>query len=198
MDFLSLPTPKTDKVLQVFTFRTKEGLVFNDIVTQGQKVIMEIILSRGINSETMAWINRIHVMAHTRYGKSLAIGAAVSVRAATKQEPWAIVSPTKDQSQIIMDYVLHFSINDPILSALLATDAKILKAERLTQRRARDYITYLNGGEVRTFGGKATMGFGCKNVIEDEAGLIGNEEDSKIFRMLGDSTDNFLIKVGNP
>lgn len=191
-------TPKTDKILQTFTFQTKEGLVFNNIITQGQKEIMEIILCRGIESLEGIWHSRVHCMAHTRYGKSMSIAAAVAVRSSMKKEPWAIVAPTKDQSQIIMDYLLYFSTNDPIISALLTVDARQISNERLTQRRSRSHITYLSGGEVRTYSADQTMGFGAANIVEDEAGLISNTQDSKIFRMLGDSTDNFLFKVGNP
>lgn len=198
MDITKIQTPKADAVLKMFTFVTKEGIVFNDSATHSQRVIIEIILNRGINNESMQWINRVHLMAYTRHGKSLAIAVGVSVRAATKHEPWAIVAGTAPQSLIIMDYILHFCVNDPILVSLLATDAKILRAEHLTQRRARNHITFLNGGEIRTFHSKATMGFGCKNVVEDEAGLISNDEHSRVFRMLGDSMDNFLLKVGNP
>lgn len=193
-----MKTPKADKILKTFHFETKEGLIFNDIVTQGQKEIMEIILSRGIAGIDGEWFSRVHCMAHTRYGKSMAIAAAVAVRSSMKREPWAIVGPTKDQALIIMDYLLYFSTNDPIISALLKVDAKTIDNERLTQRRSRSHITYLTGGEVRTFYSGQVMGFGSPNIIEDEAGLINNEEDSKIFRMLGDSTDNFLFKVGNP
>lgn len=191
-------TTRTDKILQTFTFVTKEGLNFNKIITPGQKEIMEIILSRGIEGMNEVWYNRVHVMAHTRFGKSMAIGAAVAVRASMKGEPWAIVAPTKDQAQIIMDYLIFFSVNDPIISALLKVNAKQITNERLTQRKSRAHITYLKGGEVRTFSADQTMGFGSPNLILDEAGLITNEQESKSFRMLGDSTDNFLMKVGNP
>lgn len=194
-----IQTPKTDTMLKVFTFRTKEGLFINDLLTHSQKVIIEIILNRGINGETMDWLNRIHVMAYTRHGKSISIAIGVLIRAATKHEPWAIVGPDDARSHIIMDYLLQFATSDPLLRSLLATDAKILQAERLTQRRSRSHITFLEGGEVRTFSAKNIMGFGCKNVVLDEAGLISNHVESQIFRMLGDdAADNFYMKVGNP
>jgi len=193
-----MKTPKADKILQTFHFETKEGHIFNDTITQGQREIMEIILNRGFKGAEDVMCNRIHVMAHTRYGKSLAVGAAVAVRASMKKEKWAIIAPTKEQAQIIMDYVITFSVNDPIISALLKTNAKQIKNETLTQRRSRNHITYLNQGEVRTFYQGNTMGFGSENVILDESGLINNNEYSKVFRMLGDNPDNFLMKIGNP
>ncbi len=193
-----MQTPKADKILKTFKFVTKEGKIFNDHVTQGQREIMELILNRGSHEEDGTRKNRVHIMAHTRYGKSIAVAAAVAVRASMKTEKWAIVAPTKEQSQIIMDYLLYFSINDPIIAALLEVDAKVINKERLTQRRSRGHITFLRGGEVKVYSSTATMGHGAANVIEDEAGLLTNNDDSKIFRMIGDDMNNFLMKIGNP
>ena len=191
-----ISTPATDKILQTFTLKTQDGFTLNaDNVAQGQKEIAECILQR----KSPDGKNKVHVMAHTRYGKSLIVGATVAIRAAVKKERWAIVAPTKEQAQIIMDYVLFFSVNDPVISQLLKTDAKVLQAERLTQRRSRDHITYLNGGEVRTFSAKQVMGFGAPNLVLDEAGLVENSDEAKAFRMLGDNPgDFFVIKIGNP
>lgn len=184
-------------MLEVMTLKTKEGKLYNDIIQPGHKEIMECILGR--QAPDGSGKKRVHIMAHTRYGKSMAVGAATAIRAALKKEPWVIVAPTKDQAQIIMDYIIWFSVNDPILNKLLAPDvAKSIKVENLTQRRSRDHITYASGGEVRTFHAEGTMGFGSANVILDEAGLINNDVESRIFRMLGDHPDNFYIKIGNP
>ena len=196
-----IATPKTDYALETFTLRTKEGISLNDVITENQKHIAEAIIGR--TAPDGSGRKRVHIMAHTRYGKSLVVGAAVAIRASMKGEPWAIVAPTKEQAQIIMDYVIWISVNDPIISQLLSPDiAKNIKTENLTHRRSRDHITYHGGGEVRTFSpgtdGKGVMGFGSPNVVLDEAGLIGNELESKIFRMLGDHTDNFYVKIGNP
>ncbi|KKP97251.1 MAG: hypothetical protein UR99_C0017G0034 [Candidatus Moranbacteria bacterium GW2011_GWD2_36_12] len=195
-----IKTPLTDKILKIYTFKTKEGIILNETITHGQKIIIECILGRKapIDIET---IKRIHTMAHTRYGKSIAIAIGVSVRSSTKHEPWAVVAGTKDQAQIIMDYVIQFSVNDPMLRGQLVNEKEI-RIERLTQRRKRDHLTYKFGGEVRAYGagkdGTAVMGQGCANVIEDESALINDTTQSKIFRMLGDHMDNFYMKVGNP
>lgn len=192
-----IETPYTNETMETFNLKTEDGVVLNDVATEGQKVIMECILGRQAPDGSKK--KRIHIMAHTRFGKSLAVGAAVAIRASMKGEKWAIVAPSKEQAQIIMDYVIEFSVNDPIISQLLRDDiAQKIKKERLTQRRARDHITFLKGGEVRTYHAGGTMGFGSRNVVLDEAGLIDNETESKVFRMLGDSTDNFYIKIGNP
>lgn len=193
---MHIDTPYTDECLEMFTLKT-DSVILNDSITEGQKVIMETILAR--KAPDGSGRKRAHFLAHTRFGKSLAVGAAIAIRASMKGEKWAIVAPTKEQAQIIMDYVIEISVNDPIISELLRDDvAKAIKKERLTQRRSRNHITYLKGGEVRTFAAGSTMGFGSQNVVLDEAGLIDNETESKIFRMLGDSTDNFYVKIGNP
>lgn len=186
-------------VLSTHTFIDKSGIVLNKTITHGQKIIMECILGR--RAPTPQEEKRIHIMAHTRYGKSIAIAMAVIVRASSKGEPWAIVSGTKDQAQIIMDYVIQFSVNDPILKANLVNEQEV-RIEKMTQRRKRDHLTYRMGGEIRAYGagkdGTAVMGQGCPNVIEDESALINDNTQSKIFRMLGDHLDNFYMKVGNP
>ncbi len=193
---MKIATPYTDEALETFTLRTEE-VNLNEEITEGQKVIVETILGR--KAPDGSGRKRAHFLAHTRFGKSIAVAAGIAIRASIKGEKWAIVAPTQDQAQIIMDYVIEISVNDPIISELLRDDvAKAIKKERLTQRRARNHITYLKGGEVRTYAAGSTMGFGAQNVVLDEAGLIDNDTESKIFRMLGDNTDNFYVKIGNP
>lgn len=190
-----MKTPAMDKMLQAMRYKTQEGILLNDVIKPGQKEIGECILNR----QSPDGKKKIHVMAHTRYGKSLVVGATVGTRAALKKEKWAIIAPTKDQAQIIMDYVIYFVVNEPLLSNKLKTSLKQLKDElKLTQRRARDHITFLGGGEVRTYSAKQTMGQGAPNIVLDEAGLIDDSDEAKAFRMLGDSTDNFIVKIGNP
>lgn len=46
--------------------------------------------------------------------------------------------------------------------------------------------------------GDSLMGAGAPNVVLDEAALVDDVIESKIFRMLGDSMDNFYLKIGNP
>jgi len=190
-------TPKTDKILQIYSFKTKEGLLYNDMITPWQKVIMETILTR--KAPDGSGKNRIHIMAHTRYGKSLAVGAAVAVRASSCSEPWVILAGTKEQAQIIMDHVIQFVTNDPLMRSMLVQSADNI----IKDQKKRTYITFANGGSVRAFttgpDGDAVMGQGCKNVIQDESALVSDNANSKVERMLGDDPhDNFLVKIGNP
>lgn len=193
---LSSKSPYTDGILTTLNLVTNSGKQLRDTITETQRQIAEIILTK----QSPDGKNRIHITAHTRYGKSQTIGSATAVRAALKQERWAIVAPTKEQAQIIMDYVIQTITNDPLLRKYIDTKLyKSIEVERLTSRRSRDHITFIGGGEVRTYHVGGTMGFGCPNVILDEAGLISNAEEAKIFRMLGDDIENsFYIKVGNP
>lgn len=205
-----MKTPQTDKVLSIYTLVDSKGFCLNENINQGQKEIMEIILNRGVTPEMIGKdlfkhkygdkdiVRRAHVMAHTRFGKSIAIGAAVAIRASVKKEKWAIIAPTKEQAQIIMDYMLDFAVNDPIIRTTLTTDYSILREERLVQRRSRQHITFRDGGEVKVYATNL-MGSGAKNIVLDEAGLVDDQTESKIFRMLGDDAkDSFIMKVGNP
>ena len=186
----------TKDFLSTFKLIDGKGANLNDTIKPGQLEIATCLINRkGPGGQ-----KKIHIMAHTRYGKSITVGACVAIRASVKKEPWTIVAPTEKQAQIIMDYVIYFSVNDPIIRQLLTVDAKVLKSEvaNLTQRRSRNHLTYKNGGEVRVFSVTQTMGFGCPNLVMDEACRIGDNDEALAYRMLGDSPDNFLVKIGNP
>src|SRR3972149_108422 len=183
-----------NKILKTFTFKDESGnpLIF----TLGQLQILDIILNRKSPDDK----NRIHIMTPTRYGKSATVAAGVVARASTKSEKWAIVAGTKDKAQIIMDYAINYSLDDPLIRTQLAIDGSL---ERLRRERSRDRLTFLRGGEIRVFSadarnrqelGNALMGFGSPNIVEDEAALIDDDIHAKIMRMLGDSSNNFMVK----
>lgn len=187
-----------DKILKTFTFKDESGIPI--VFTSGQHQILDIILNR----KSPDGKNRIHIMTPTRYGKSATVAAGVVARASTKPEKWAIVAGTKDKAQIIMDYAINYSLDDPLISTQLAIEGSL---ERLRRERSRDRLTFLRGGEIRIFSadarnrqelGNALMGFGSPNIVEDESALIDDDIHAKIMRMLGDSTNNFLVKIGNP
>lgn len=193
------PRPYTLKLLyEVYRFKDDTGTEIQ--WTDGQIEIIDCILHRSSPDGK----TRVQTIASTRYGKSLAVAAGIVIRASTKPEKWAIVAGTKEKAQIIMDYVLMFSLNSGLVKSQLATNEPI---DRLRQSRAKDRIMYRCKGEVRVFSAgstqksetsKALMGFGSPNVVEDEAALIGDKLQATVMRMLGDSTDNFLFKIGNP
>lgn len=193
-----IETRLADKIIAGFNFKDEAGNPAQ--WGHGHRQILDIILNRRAPDGRQ----RIHCMAHTRYGKSFSIGAGVSIRAATKPEKWAIVAGTKEKARIIMDYVINFVLDDPILRSQLDIEISL---DRLRRERSQDRLQFARRGEIRVYSadsknrqqlGNALMGFGAPNIIEDEAGLIDDDIQSKIMRMLGDSTDNFLMKIGNP
>lgn len=213
MENYACKTPTVDRALIVHDLITKEGVRINDTLTHGQKIIMECILTR--RSPDARELNRIQIECITRYGKSMCIGAAVAIRAHHHAEPWAIVAPTADKAQIIMDYAIQFAVSDPAMRVNLVIDSeeaekKNKMIQKLKEHKAKDFLTFKRGGQIRAFSagqksssnttsGDALMGFGCANVIEDECYLIDDHTHSKVLRMLGDNPhDNFLMKIGNP
>lgn len=187
-----------DKVLKTFTFKdeSSEPIIF----TSGQLQVLDVILNR----QSPDGKKRIHIMTPTRYGKSATVAAGVVIRASTKPEKWAIVAGSRDKAQIIMDYAINYCLDDPLIQTQLAIEGSL---EKLRRERSRDRLTFLRGGEIRVFSadsrnrqelGNALMGFGSSSIILDEAALIDDDTYAKIMRMLGDSKDNFLVKIGNP
>lgn len=186
------------KVLKIFTFKDESGELIT--FTPGQLQILDILLNR----QSPDGKKRIHIMTPTRYGKSATVAAGVVVRASTKPEKWAIVAGSRDKAQIIMDYAIGYCLDDPLIQTQLAIEGSL---EKLRRERSRDRLTFLRGGEIRVFSadsrnrqelGNALMGFGSSSIILDEAALIDDDIYAKIMRMLGDSKDNFLVKIGNP
>lgn len=194
-----IPTPTADRIIQGFSFKDESGKPID--FAPGQREVMECILNRAAPDGR----KRLHIMTHTRYGKSASVGAAVAVRASVKPEKWAIVAGTKEKARIIMDYIINYVLDDPILSSQLNIEIPL---ERLRRERSRDRITFSRRGEIRVYSadsknrqelGNSLMGFGAPNVVEDESALIDDDVHSKVMRMLGDnSADNFLVKIGNP
>ncbi len=145
---------------------------------------------------------RLHIMCHTRYGKTFSTGLAVLTRAATYPEKWAIVAGTKDKANLVMSVVNgHIFDNDYIKSRYIPDKGESL--EELRRYRNKSHVTFkiAEGKYSEVFIGSAegAMGMGASNVVEDEAGLINDNDHSFVMRMLGDNpSDNFLCKIGNP
>lgn len=136
-------------------------------------------------------------------------------RAVTYPEKWAIVAPSHNKARIIMGYIIDHLFDNPLTEAALQTDKSESGIKRLQQERSKNRLTFRVGekdgkplmsevfvlsGDSRNKlnAGDAIMGFGAPNVILDEAALVDDIIESKIFRMLGDSMDNFYLKIGNP
>ena len=87
-------------------------------------------------------------MTPTRYGKSATVAAGVIVRASTKNEKWAIVAGSRDKAQIIMDYAIGYSLDDPLIKTQLAIDGSL---ERLRRERSRDRLTFCGVERLECF-----------------------------------------------
>ncbi|MBM3253097.1 MAG: hypothetical protein FJZ16_02440, partial [Candidatus Omnitrophica bacterium] len=188
----------TIEALKRFQFQEDNGEKIQ--WAQGQLEIIDCIFNRS----SPDGLKRVQVIAATQYGKSIAVGAGIVMRATAFPENWAVVAGTKEKARIIMDYVIMFSLNNPIVRSQLSPDIPI---ERLRMKRAQDRLTYKSKGEVRVYSADANkitetstslMGFGAPNVVGDESALIPDILQATVMRMLGGKEDNFLMKVGNP
>jgi len=149
---------------------------------------------------------RVHCMTITRYGKSMTVGAAVLTRCMTHPgEKWAIIAPSTDKAMIIMKYVIDFCMSNEIYKKQL--DMEEGQKTRLRREVSKKRIVFKNNAQIfvlsadsrnKQAAGEALMGFGSSNIILDESSLISDDIYAKIFRMLGDSRDNFMFEIGNP
>ncbi len=192
-------------VIRKATLRLLKSYAFKDAGElidwkEGQLEVIDCILHRSSPDGK----KRIQIIAATRYGKSLSVAAGVVIRASLKPEKWAIVAGTKEKARIIMEYITMFSLDCPIIRAQLEIETPL---DRLRMKRSQDRLNYKRGGEVRVFSADSRriqststslMGFGAPNVVGDESALIPDILQATIMRMLGDKTDNFMVKVGNP
>jgi len=154
---------------------------------------------------------RMHVMNFTRWGKSMTIALAVLSRAAIYPEKWAIVAGTKDKAQIIMEYIVqHIFDNQFTTNRFVPDEGDKLTIDEIRRHKSKAHLTFVINPEERdptkrllseiTIGSaKDALGKGAKNVVEDEAGVIGDQDHALVMRMLGDDPfENFLVKIGNP
>jgi hypothetical protein len=150
-------------------------------------------------------------MTYTQYGKSHTVAVAVLTRVATFPEPWAIVSGRKDQAKIIMGYIIKHTFDNDYTKSKIIIPKGEDTAEALLRERSKNRMTFRhtdgNIGEVYVLSGDVTnaqaagdalMGFGAPNVVLDEASLVPDNIEAKVFRMLGQKKDNFYCKIGNP
>ena len=75
------------------------------------------------------------------------------------------------------------------------------------QHRSKSRLTFRGAGEIRVYSADATntqkttkalMGFGSPNIVLDESPQTSDDLYATIKRMLGGTTDNFLLEIGNP
>jgi len=168
--------------------------------TPSQLSIISVVLNLGAGGKQF-----VQIETPTRFGKSSGVAAALLMRC-TKKERWAIVAGTAEKAQIIMDYFINYALENVISRELLKNRVSI---DKLKQERNRRKLTFASGFEVEVFSadsrnkqatGNAIMGFGAPYVILDEAALVDDVIEAKVFRMImGFSTTKHLyLKIGNP
>lgn len=152
---------------------------------------------------------RIHVMNHTRWGKSLDVGLAVLTRTSSFPEKWAIIAGQKEKAAIIMSYIISHIFDNPRIAEKFVPD-KGESIDDIRRHKSKSHLTFVINpeekdptkrllSEIFIGSAKDALGFGAPNVIEDESALIDDNEHALVMRMLGDDpTKNFLVKIGNP
>lgn len=164
------------------------------ILKQGQQELFNTILSREHP--------RNSILAHTRYGKSMVIAEAVLIRAVLFPEPWVFIGPTKTQAEILMHHLVQHLFDHSQFYSQLEVDIPL---ERLKRERSKDRLTFRRGGSVTVLTADAKnsrqigqlLGKGGANIILDEAPLIPDRIEAMVIRMLADSANNYLVKIGN-
>lgn len=146
--------------------------------------------------------NRVSALCHTRYGKSLSVALGVIVRATTFPEKWVIIAPTTEKTDIIMSEIRNHLFDHRFFYTQLPERT----FQYLKEKKTQSHLTFKSGGEIFCLTanannqraiGRTLLGEGAGNIIEDEAPLINDKIQSFIMRMLADSSDNFLFKIGN-
>jgi hypothetical protein len=160
---------------------------------------------------------RVEIVSSTQYGKSLTVARAVLLRISNFPEDWMIVVPDAKRGKILLNYIIKdASENEYFKDKLIGMKLEERSAiNRLLEERSKIKLTFqiftdsgikYSSVEVITAEARrknnaieAIMGFGGKNIIQEEASLEEDEIDAGIFRMLaGKGDDTFLLKIGNP
>lgn len=187
-------TPKVDVLTACYQFTNELGEKIT--WTHSQREMMEEILNAN---------GFVQIETPTRFGKSSSVAAALLMRC-TMKERWAVVAGTADKAQIIMNYFISYALENLISRELLKTTVAI---DKLKQERNKTKLTFSSGFEIEVFSadsrnkqatGNAVMGFGAPYVILDEAALVDDDVEAKIFRMIAgfSTTKHCYIKIGNP
>ena len=157
------------------------------------------------------------ILCSTQYGKTLTVSRALLVRITTVPEDWLVVVPDMKRGKIFLDYMIKdTSDNDYFAKKLVGKDlGDRTQLNKLLEEKSKKKLTYqvLINGEIK-YGSvelittearkkyhtiETVMGFGGRNVIEEEGSLVDDNIDAGIFRMFaGKGDDTFLCKIGNP
>jgi len=162
-------------------------------LTEGEFSIFESVFRRKYP--------RLHIMCLTRYGKSMSVGLAVLLRAATHPERWVLVGGKKKQAKIIMEVVNSHIFDHPSIANAFTGSSS--DKQDIRRHRNKSHVTFNVGegliGEIFIATPNDALGYGSPNVVLDEAALVDDDDYALISRMVDDNPhDNFLCKIGNP
>lgn len=173
-----------------------EGRFADEMASDGQIEIFHAIIFR-------TW-KRLQILCSTQYGKSLFVALACIVVACVQHEMVAVIAPSDAKAKIIMRYFIEHLGDHPVFERELEKDSKL---DRLRMEETKERITMKRGGGIFMIAVNATaskgvesaMGAGARIVVEDESGLIPDQIESTVFRMIaGKGPDAFYCKIGNP
>jgi len=194
---ISIPPEEREKCLEFLKLFKIGGVTVDKLATEGQIAIFHAIVFQPNK--------RVNILVSTQYGKSLFVALACLVLSCIKKELVAVVAPTGEKSKIIMRYFIEHLGDSPLFYELLDANTKL---ERLRQEENKERIILRNGGGIFTISAnvsnslksaESAMGLGCKNVIQDESGLIPDDVEATVYRMIaGQGDDAFYGKLGNP
>lgn len=171
-------------------------------LTEGQLDIGSAILDPDIL--------RVVMSTPTQYGKSMTVAASACLLLfnPVQKEKILIIAPSKEQAQIIMNYVITFVLQVPALQDGLLN---VKTVQRLKTQFSKDNLTWSDGRQVKILSasassnvgdinkaGKNLMGSGGTTIIVDETALIPDIIMSKVLRMLGKSKRGKLVLISNP
>lgn len=182
-------------------YHNEDGTPFE--LTDGQAEIFTAIA-------TKRW-DRLHIQTYTQYGKSLVVALAVLTRVSTFPEKWVIVAGREKQAGIIMSYIIQHAFDNSYTKAKLQLNPEE-NIEKIQRERSKNRLTFrLSGGGIgevsvvsadsrnKQTSGDSVMGLGGDAIVLDEAALIADEIEAKIYRMItGRGGKGFYCKIGNP
>jgi len=169
----------------------------DEAITEGQLTIFWALIFRPAT--------RVEILCSTQYGKSLWVALACIIIACVQGIRVAIVAPSDAKAKIIMRYFIDHLGDSPVFYGKLEKNTRL---ERLRQEESKERIMLNNGGGIYVISAQqknakasieAAMGEGAKIVIGDEFGLIQDDTEATIFRMIaGQGPEGFYCKIGNP
>lgn len=197
MNEIRLTRDQREMVMEMLSYFKIGDHSADEVATEGQIQIFAAIVLR--------LSDRLHIMTCTQYGKSLFIALACIVLSCMEGELITVVAPTDDKANIIMRYYQEH-VGDNVL--FFEQLDKQTKLERLRMETTKDRIVLRNKGGIFSIsaqggnskkGVEAAMGEGSKTVILDEGGLLPDQQESTIFRMISGKGDEAMyVKIGNP